>query len=285
MGLLLLASGGDFARAASMDVCPKWDMSRKVTERGIPSCEERIWMRGEIADGDYAKFRTLLAGPGKNAIRLILGKSPGGNLDETMKMGRLVRKLKLQTVVPFLLSPDDSPMLDGVIKVTHEQATCASACVVLWLSGASRVGNWRLVIHRPYYDSDYFGGLSVDEADVQYREMENEDYTYLRDMGTPEPLITKMRAVPSTEGEELDPEYVFEDLAIQVPSFDEWLTARCGRVSRDDPMSHQITWKIIEQKSLTKEEQAFLDHESAVNQCRAKAHIQAHHEAWKSEFE
>lgn len=136
-------------------------------------CESSIWVRGTFTPGDYAAFRDLLAGEGKYAVDVKLIQSTGGNLEEAMKMGRLIRKLGMRTQITDLLLAGRPAMLSDDV-LNDSDATCASACVAVWLFGIWRMGDWRLLIHRPYYDSSYFSKLSVVDADARYDEPETE---------------------------------------------------------------------------------------------------------------
>lgn len=251
----------------------------------MPRCKLRLWFSGEIVRGDHDRLRDFLGGAaGRKVMRIRLWKSPGGNVDEAIKIGRLIRRLKLTTEIAVSVAPghilNDFAPGDG--DMDDDNATCASACVLVWMAGIVRAGNWRLVVHRPYYDPAYFAGLSADEADQRYRELEKQAYDYLREMDAPESLIKTMREVPSTDGRILDRVYVREEVSMVIPSYDEWQTAKCGRLSAE-------RWLELLSKpqgaKLTAEEQKFLDQQNAISDCRLKALIQAHKEAWTAEFE
>src|SRR5688572_2620111 len=80
-------------------------------------------LRGEIKEGDYdilfnsLKLRHDMGLP----VAIIYLNSPGGDFREAMKIGRLIRKLKLTTAV-------------GVGGA--EPQICASACMFLMFSGS-----------------------------------------------------------------------------------------------------------------------------------------------------
>jgi hypothetical protein len=55
-------------------------------------------LEGKIEAGDFDKFKSFILN-GDNAVEIYLA-SPGGDLAEALKIGLLVRTLKLSTVVP-----------------------------------------------------------------------------------------------------------------------------------------------------------------------------------------
>src|ERR1700678_1788825 len=55
-------------------------------------------LEGKIAAGDFAKFKDFIFHSG-NTVEIYLA-SPGGDLAEAIKIGLLIRLLKLSTVVP-----------------------------------------------------------------------------------------------------------------------------------------------------------------------------------------
>ena len=89
-----------------------------------------IHLSGKVEAGDFEKFEAAAA-TAKNAIVSLA--SPGGLLDEGLRIGARIRERGFSTAVP-----------DGAI--------CASACGYIWLAGASRFveGNGRVGFHAVY---------------------------------------------------------------------------------------------------------------------------------------
>lgn len=77
---------------------------------GIPA----IWITGNIEAGDEQKFAAVAATHQASVVRL---GSPGGNVEVAIAIGRMVRKLGLDTVV------------------IRRSIGCLSACPLIWLSG------------------------------------------------------------------------------------------------------------------------------------------------------
>src|SRR5271168_4059283 len=63
-----------------------------------PAAITGVVLEGKIEAGDFDRFKNIILN-GDNAVEIYLA-SPGGDLSEAMKIGALVRLLKLSTVVP-----------------------------------------------------------------------------------------------------------------------------------------------------------------------------------------
>lgn len=277
-----LGSWHDYARAADIEICPDW---ANQMPNGAPLCESAVCISGTIERGDYDEFHELMKTQGAEIHSIALAESPGGDLVEAIKIGSLIRELKLNTVVGnrFDLLGQSSVSLLTISGAETEERRwiCASACVFIWLAGVNRAGNWRLVVHRPYYDPEYFGDLSVGESDLKYRELEEFAYGYLRKMDTPEGLIAKMREVSSSDGYVLPMEFAEERLNGNIASFDEWITARCGTMSEED-LSHARA--ISPKKIKTPQEQVLHDAARRYGECYVAARIAARKEGRAAAF-
>jgi hypothetical protein len=119
----------------------------------------KVVLEGTIVSGDYDK---LLSFVDANEARSIYLASPGGSVTEAIKIGRLVRALKLETIVPVQVGGDLREKLTEWHKLTNPKANymCASACFFVFVAGVKRrdhdlLGDPILGIHRPYLtDSD-----------------------------------------------------------------------------------------------------------------------------------
>ena len=112
-------------------------------------------LQGDIEEGDLEK----LAGEYNILVTLglindrpmkILLNSKGGNLIESMRIGRFVRTIGLVT------------MADKAIS-SEKNAQCLSACFFIFVAGKQRDlgSDDTLGVHRPYFDREYFGNLTV----------------------------------------------------------------------------------------------------------------------------
>lgn len=93
-----------------------------------------ITLSGEIDDGDDKRFAALAARHPQAAVYL---DSIGGNVDEGLKIAKLIRQKGYPTVV-----------MDG--------NTCASMCAIIWLAGSTRYADDSAEIgfHAAYYEED-----------------------------------------------------------------------------------------------------------------------------------
>ena|SRR5208337_2624625 len=102
-------------------------------------------IEGEIEPGDALKLLRTYEYCGQFTTGIISLFSRGGDVEEAMKIGRLIRRLRLSTQAPersgsykILASPADKA-----------NSICASACILVWVAGARRTGDL-LILHRPY---------------------------------------------------------------------------------------------------------------------------------------
>jgi hypothetical protein len=139
-----------------------------------------ITFEGKIVKGDYEKLNELsgeLAALWHNnpdryqPINLALF-SPGGDVAEAMKIGRLVRALRWMTT-----APEDDPGARkwhaGRLKAPEENYMCASACFFIFVAGIDRYSGYRsyvapliLGIHRPYFSDVELKAMSSKDAIV-----------------------------------------------------------------------------------------------------------------------
>lgn len=142
-----------------------------------------ILLKGEILPGDAAKLQKTLTAlstsPAKVEVRVRIGAimfdSPGGDVDESMKIGRIIRNELMWT------------------QVTSD-SVCYSACVLAFVGGVSRLVFGPVGIHS-FYSSDFFGGASFDSASKQYNAAAKVVEAYLSDVRIPTSLLDEMRKV------------------------------------------------------------------------------------------
>ncbi len=190
----------------------------------------QLFIVGKIVPGDYDKFERALRESTEdiNAVNII---SPGGNIFEAFKIGRLIRRLGLATNAPNTLNfaPQARTWLcSRAAKIDKSTAcTCASACFLIWAGGVERSGN-DIHIHRISFDPEYYGKLTPIEAQEKYQMALRQVQAYLKEMEIPDSIFEEMVRMPS---------YSTTPLPNNInwawpPSFGEWLTAKCGHPSR-----------------------------------------------------
>ena len=193
-----------------------------------------IMIEGVIEPGDFEKAYDVLKRSGPFATSVYLF-SPGGDVQESIKIAEMVRALKLETIIPSAKGRVN-PTLDTIEYFEHcpsysgphapRDATnciCASACTIIWASGIQR--NFGLLrVHRPKMNEQFFAGLSPDDAEQAYEKMSATVDAALSGYGFPTDGIIKMNSIPSYRVEKFEP-FGMPEL---VPFFDELLTARCS---------------------------------------------------------
>ncbi len=91
-----------------------------------------LWLRGDIQPGDQFRFQQALARPEGTHVRQVNLASSGGSIQAAQEIGRQIRAAGLTTVVDAA------------------RDRCASACSLIFLSGARRI----------YLHADGVGGIS-----------------------------------------------------------------------------------------------------------------------------
>lgn len=117
------------------------DFSWETNEYG----NRQLAFRGPIEEGDAQRLLGFLAfGNGcQNECQLDTGEysragyialdSPGGNVREAIKIAKYVEESGLGVFVPA-------------------DATCASACFLIYVSAPMRASSGKVIVHRPYFD-------------------------------------------------------------------------------------------------------------------------------------
>ncbi|MBL8708092.1 MAG: hypothetical protein JNL25_02765 [Rhodospirillaceae bacterium] len=148
--------------AAEFSLCPPAILEKVSPESRLePRCESYIWMTGEIASGDFEKFRRFLK---ENMATIVLGRSSqrailivkvsGKNYEEALRIGWLIRELELAVTLAdrsnYELTNSDPPKpiwWVGEFAATDPSLMqCRGACVVVWLSGMPRLGSLGLIL-------------------------------------------------------------------------------------------------------------------------------------------
>ena len=163
-------------------------------------------MNGEISKGDYSSFIKAFAS-WDVAPTVFHINSPGGNLEEAMKIANFIATSNIP------------------VWVWNE---CSSACVFIYASAVERDVKGKIGLHRPYFDKKYFSSLTALEAEKKYNELKDIASSFLDKVGVSQELINRMF---STNSKSID--YLFgEDANIQfgIKSnfYEEWLIAKCG---------------------------------------------------------
>lgn len=170
-------------------------------------------LRGSFESGDYEKFLLEYTSEEEPVYRVVLN-SHGGNLEEAMTIGAVIREARVSTFV---------------------SDKCYSACVFVFVAGVQRsVGNKGILgLHRPYYEKKYFSSLTEIEAKRQYKNLIKESNLYLQKMGASQKAIDRINATSSGNIYMLDATEALEYFGDSEPFFDEWLSAKCGKLPQE----------------------------------------------------
>lgn len=180
-----------------------------------------ITIEGPIEIGDFDRFVTQIfqsnqkGGPGPVYLA-----SPGGNFVEAMRIGHLIRELKLTVFAPEV---KDHPW--SRLK-RLENNLCASSCFFIYAAGVQRFGKI-LGVHRPYLSKKDYEDLTLDAAANTHSNIQDISSAYLRTMGVPSSISEKIMAVSSEQIKWLTNAEV-DELYGLISEYQEWFKARCA---------------------------------------------------------
>jgi len=200
-------------------------------------------VRGKIEKGDYQRFYDAATKPndtmsGKPIIRFVNLYSPGGDLFEAMKIGRLLRKWMVHAHIGSSTGAQNGCRFmvsgSGGWKFDHK-CQCNSACFFVFVGSVKRTGYGEKIlgIHRPSFDQKYFSNLNAAQATQKYNQLLAQVQQYLREMGVPEQYYERMMVISSGDIEYLsDDEFekYFEDY---IPPIAELIKSRCGHFPKE----------------------------------------------------
>lgn len=189
----------------------------KYEKKPRDSYEIQIW--GKIEIGDYQKMVSIIRDKKKIPRYLALVQSPGGDMEEAIKIGEFVRK--------------------GLVRVTV-LGKCYSACSLILIAGIDRTVHGEVGLHRPYFEREYFSKLPLDDASRKYKALEKKLEDYLKYMGSPSIVTEQMKSVQSTEIKIYEDEEFIKMLGRRPSSIEEWLIARCGSLSKVEDADRNI---------------------------------------------
>ena len=194
---------------------------------------QNIVIEGTIEQGDFNNFYDTVKKlfDTESAIGVVVLNSPGGDVIEAMKIGRLIRKLHIKTFAPLFYNPKFVCFYNNPKSINgQDRCVCSSSCFLIWAGGVSRNGNY-IKVHRPYFSKEYFKGLSGENAKKKYLALSNDVRKYLKEMNIPTGVIEEMFQYSSKEIKTLDRE-VAESME-WVPFYHEWIIANCGDTVTD----------------------------------------------------
>jgi hypothetical protein len=197
-----------------------------------------IVLEGEIVRGDYEKLRSLIEDTclskwSRECLYQLSVASPGGSVAEAMKIGRLVRTLGFDVVVP----DDTDAMTQAHLRMLKledpkRNNLCASACFFIAVAGIARLPDLgyekpRLGIHRPFLTDEELKTISASQVLSSAGQVRAVVETYLREMSVPTKYVDLMFSTPKDQVRWITSDEYHADIAGTVPELDQWLKARC----------------------------------------------------------
>jgi len=261
-------------------ICLIWYRPMLAAELSVSKgalSEPVIRINGEIETGDLNKIKKLsasviLSEDDRKKLPIVYDLStPGGNIEEAIKIGKFFREILASVDVLGRIvvasGSNDAEKLEPIkdqIGVTVQDVGAPltdqdvvrnySAGVLIFYGAVKRMHrdnvdrregmvNQKIIpvmgIHRPYYDKEAFSKLSPSEAAQAYKKLETEVRTYLSDMGAPQAIIDRMFNKSSKEIE-LIPDTEFRKFYKEEESFlQEWLIAKCGQTGSKNALKGQ----------------------------------------------
>jgi hypothetical protein len=180
-----------------------------------PGCNRWIAAEGKIDNAAAARFRRFLKQIGDISLPIYL-HSPGGNLEQALAIGNMLRERKfVARVGRTIVEECGFEAQDGEVCVRLKQsgrelhgevwtrgATCNSACPYLILGAANReiAPDAFLAVHSPHVILNFTGGAPTREMRAKALEqaMTRSDVmvsAYLKKMGVDQGLLAAARAV------------------------------------------------------------------------------------------
>jgi hypothetical protein len=272
-----------------------------------PSCP-----RGRNPIGDYDKLRNLVDpnaeiqdGAGGvdgdwygDTYKEIYLASPGGDLAEAIKIGRLVRALRWETTVPSrFTNPYIKPetiFAKHHLKNPKVNYMCASACFFIFVAGVYRTSedmdvedNAILGIHRPFLTDADLRAMSGDQAISSANQLRVVIENYLKEMGVPAKYADLMLSIPKDDVQWIENAAFETDFKGIIPELRDWVYARCDK--RTDV--EKALWENTKEKTrgqMTAAEKTISDmllkKMSAMDDCTVRVRETLRKDAWLQMF-
>jgi len=256
-------------------------------------------LEGKIVAGDYDKLRKFL-GNKSNFDKISDGvflASPGGNVAEAMRIGRLIRTLRLSTDAPSGPPTGNAKFGESLIRANHlvnsrTNYLCASACFFIYVSGIYRNLNWvgRLGVHRPIQLEGNARTLTSDESLKANWFVRETVKNYLKDMDVPDKYVDVVFSVPPTEIRWITQNEFDLDLRGFIPELKNWVGAKCDPHTSGEKIifdvsktrSAPLEYARISEKEKAVSESA--ERSSEIVKCWMQANTELSIEAWNKVF-
>jgi hypothetical protein len=258
-------------------------------------------LEGKIVPGDYDKLHKFLST--KSNYDKINGgvflASPGGYMDEAMKIGRLIRTLRLSTDAPSGPPLSVAKFGESLIHandLVNPKANylCTSACFFVYVSGIYRNLNWagRLGVHRPTQFESIAKASSGDAASKStawfVREMVK---NYLKEMSVPDKYVDLVFSAAPNEIRLITQSEFDSDLQGFYPELRHVVAAKCDRQPSEEKIKLsdlRTTSSPLEKARASEIEEVFsvpAKRLSETGKCWAQIKAELPIEAWHKVFD
>ena len=209
--LKILLATAFFLAAASVSAA-------EITTPRLPNGQsmQGIMVEGWIAEGDFEKFERLVTQ--KDNAGVVWLASQGGDISEAMKIGRLVRELKLE-----VWAPAKSNILFPTIA-SAQNAVCKGACFFIYAAGVHRRGEV-LGVERPD-PSRQSRKIGLDQAAYLQTLATQTASSFLKEMGTPTAIAEHLVGLKPGVTTWLKDDEVAA-LSGDIPEYVDWFTTNC----------------------------------------------------------
>lgn len=257
-----------------------------------------IILEGTIVKGDYDKLRNLIEEicPENSWSTLcssdIYLASPGGSVIEAIKIGRLIRRLRLEVQIPGDASPDLRQKIVAALNLQNPQTNylCASACFFVAVGGIERkaaIGNAILGIHRPSMTDADLKNLGADQVIASTAQLRGIVEMYLKEMGVPARYADLMFSIPKDQTRWITKAEYRVDFDGVIPELRERLSARCdNRTEVEKRLEDLFEAKVAYGEKLNAEEQAMRSTLATKSmsrvQCESASKEKMREDAWKA---
>ena len=224
-----------FFISVTVPILPGHAWAAEIWTASVAGNTVGIVIEGGIEPGDYERFRSAVHDFGPS-VRTVYLRSKGGNVVEAMKIGDLIRRLRLDTDAPLKLPGRQSNCFEASPK-NSSNCICASACFLVYAAGSNRHGN-HLGLHRPYLPAATATTMDESDHDQTHRAISETVRSYLMQMDVPIRFIDLMFSRSSRQIYFVTIEEAERDALIgRVASMEEYLIPRCATISpRDEAM-------------------------------------------------
>lgn len=268
--------------------------------------KKTIVLEGDIVEGDYDKILNVAKKVGPSLEKIFLA-SLGGNLNEAMRIGNLVRELRWSTEVacPVFISYEEYGF-DPIEKKPIEQRKndnieydvqpgmtvkgefirsendlkCASSCFFIYAAGVIRSGG-EIGIHRPFLNEESCSKISGNDAIDFSVSATQAIKIYLTEMGIPEHIYNTMLSISKNSIHWLTYEEK-KEIEGYIPALKDWLDGKCGSTESIKGILAEMELKMGKDNPLYEKSASILC--ANWGACRQEAMREMRKEAWEKFF-